>query len=80
MNKEEYKNLNYWKQNATEDYMQVPISVLRYISELEQEVDKRRKSEGRNDLPEFLYEDDEGIKIGFHGDSLVTEEWNKWKG
>jgi hypothetical protein len=29
------KDLNYWKANAEEDYMQVPISVLRYIAELE---------------------------------------------
>ena len=29
------KDLNYWKKNAEEDYMKVPISVLRYISELE---------------------------------------------
>ena len=35
MIKEENKDLAYWKANAEEDYMQVPISVLRYISELE---------------------------------------------
>lgn len=29
------KDLNYWKKNAEEDYMNVPISVLRYITELE---------------------------------------------
>jgi len=29
------KDLNYWKSNAEEDYKQVPISVLRYITELE---------------------------------------------
>ena len=29
------KDLNYWKANAEEDYMQVPISVLKYITELE---------------------------------------------
>lgn len=33
---EKEKDLNYWKANAEEDYMQVPISVLRYITELEQ--------------------------------------------
>lgn len=31
----EEKTLEYWKQNAEEDYMKVPISVLRYIGELE---------------------------------------------
>ncbi len=34
--KEQNKDLNYWKNNAEEDYMKVPISVLRYISELEE--------------------------------------------
>ena len=29
------KDLNYWKANAEEDYKQVPISVIRYITELE---------------------------------------------
>jgi lipoate-protein ligase A len=43
---EEPKDLAYWKENAEEDYMKVPISVLRYITELEErmysevEVDK----------------------------------------
>lgn len=32
------KDLTYWKANAEEDYRQVPISVLRYISELEEAV------------------------------------------
>ena len=32
------KDLNYWKKNAQEDYMKVPISVLRYITELERVV------------------------------------------
>ena len=32
------KDLDYWRNNAEEDYMQTPISVLRYISELEQQV------------------------------------------
>jgi hypothetical protein len=36
---EEVKDLNYWKNNAEEDYLQVPISVLRYISELEKVIE-----------------------------------------
>ena len=35
MIKEEDKDLAYWKANAEEDYMQVPISVIRYITKLE---------------------------------------------
>ena len=34
----EVKGLPYWKENAEEDYITTPISVLRYISELEQEI------------------------------------------
>jgi hypothetical protein len=33
---EEVKDLAYYRANAEEDYLQVPISVLRYISELEE--------------------------------------------
>ena len=29
------KDLEYWKKNAEENYDEVPISVLRYINELE---------------------------------------------
>ena len=32
---EEDKDLEYWKKNAEGDYIKVPISVLRYITELE---------------------------------------------
>ncbi len=34
---QEAKDLKYYKNNAEEDYLKVPISVLRYISELEQQ-------------------------------------------
>ena len=34
----QYKPLTYWKENAEEDYMTTPISVLRYITELENRI------------------------------------------
>jgi len=34
---EEVRDLAYYKANAEEDYLAVPISVLRYISQLEQQ-------------------------------------------
>jgi len=34
------KDLNYWKNNCEEDYLHTPISVLRYISELEKTIEK----------------------------------------
>jgi hypothetical protein len=32
------KNLEYWKKNAEEDYITTPISVLKYITELETKI------------------------------------------
>lgn len=36
------EDLEYWKKNAEKDYLQVPISVLRYIAELEESVNDFR--------------------------------------
>ena len=36
--KPEGKDLTYWKANAEEDYLNVPISVLRYITEMESRI------------------------------------------
>jgi hypothetical protein len=47
---EETKDLNYWRSNAEEDYLKVPISVLRYISELEKQQER-------------MYSEEEVIKI-----------------
>lgn len=35
------KDLEYWRNNAEEDYITTPISVLRYITELENEIKQR---------------------------------------
>jgi len=35
-------------------------------------------SQQRELLPDFLYKDDYGIKIGYHGDTEVSEEWNEY--
>jgi hypothetical protein len=37
---EEVKDLDFWKNNAEEDYLKVPLSVLRYISELERQQER----------------------------------------
>ncbi len=34
------KGIKYWKNNCEEDYIKTPISVLRYISKLEEELNK----------------------------------------
>lgn len=50
INMSQIKDLAYWKANAEEDYLHVPISVLRYISELEklQEKNNRIREEVKN--------------------------------
>jgi hypothetical protein len=40
LTEKEEKDLAYWKKNAEEDYEKVPISVLRYITELEKAIEK----------------------------------------
>jgi hypothetical protein len=37
------KDLGYWKNNAEEGFYSTPISVLRYIRELEKEIENGRK-------------------------------------
>ena len=37
---EEVKDINYWKNNCEENYITTPISVLRYISELEKQQER----------------------------------------
>ena len=43
------KDLDYWKKNAEEDYMKVPISVLRYITELEKAILPQADVVGRSE-------------------------------
>jgi hypothetical protein len=42
INKHEMKDLNYYKNNCEEDYIKTPISVLRYITELEKQAPKKQ--------------------------------------
>ena len=61
----EVKDLAYYKANAEEDYLQVPISVLRYISQLEQSKEMEKEQ-----LINFHIET---MKIG-----LIKEGEKKW--
>jgi hypothetical protein len=59
------KDLGYWKNNAEEDYLHTPISVLRYIGELE-------KGYSEEEVIKILYQ--------FHYDLInsnidTKEEW-----
>lgn len=64
----EVKDLTYWRKNAEEDYIKVPISVLRYITELEE------RSYSEEEVLDILYR--------FHYDLVnsnidTKEEWFK---
>jgi len=68
LNKQE-KDINYWKNNCEEDYITTPISVLRYISELEKLVastqQKTMYKENTYKINENTYiTNDEEIKEG----------------
>lgn len=43
--KKEKNELEDWRKNAEEDYMRTPISVLRYISELEHGISYQKRRE-----------------------------------
>lgn len=43
--------VEYWKQNAEEDYLTTPISVLRYITVLEEQAEQLRQHDVSGSLP-----------------------------
>jgi len=45
---ERVKDLSYWRENAEEDYLIVPISVLKYISKLETELETVYSEESKD--------------------------------
>jgi hypothetical protein len=51
------KNLAYWKNNAEEDYIFTPISVLRYITELEKQQERMYSEEEVENIIYKLFED-----------------------
>jgi hypothetical protein len=72
---EEEKDLSYWKANAEEDYMKVPISVLRYISELEE---RSYSEEDMNNYAEYCTNHVLKSQIG-HPYLSVTEWFEQFK-
>ena len=62
----EVKDLNYWKNNAEEDYLTTPISVLKYISELEKSTPIELPSDDEIEKEaSWLINDD--VNISFRG-------------
>ena len=62
---EEDKNLEYYKVNAEEDYINVPISVLRYITELEVEFNKKQNNyfKSSEKMAEWMHNNYEEIAL-----------------
>lgn len=44
MEKYHGNTIEHWKQNAEEDYLTTPISVLKYITVLEEQAERLRKT------------------------------------
>ena len=66
------KDINYWKNNCEEDYMTTPISVLRYISELEKLTEiTENTSDGYHTFKE-LYEFRKAYNVA------LFNEWGKF--
>ena len=65
------KDLDYFKQNAEEDYMTTPISVLRYIRELEQTLEPTL--EDPNAKKNWDAETNSSIYDGYR--NKITNEW-----
>lgn len=61
--KKNFKDLPYWKNNAEEDYKKTPISVLRYISELESRLGVTADSFKSIPVPEVVIVKDKGKKL-----------------
>ncbi len=70
--KEQVKDLNYWKNNAEEDYITTPISVLRYISELEKLTPIKLPSE--EELVEKLRPFNDEYVAGYYAAINMIEE------
>ena len=51
---EEVKDLNFWRNNCEENYITTPISVLRYISELERKQERMYSEEDMIRFAEFV--------------------------
>ena len=70
------KDLKYHRQNAEEEYMTTPISVLRYISEMENQLFAKNGSVGLRDIMvSFLMEIDEcyGTHVRTKAESIVDD-------
>jgi hypothetical protein len=72
---EEVRDLAYYKANAEEDYLAVPISVLRYISQLEQQ---ERSYSDIELFTEELKDKIDSFEYSVNQQSYILDYINKW--
>lgn len=70
---EEVKDLNFWRNNCEENYITTPISVLRYVTELEKEQERSYSEQEVIDLIQFL-----SMNQNFNDYSSVSKETAKY--
>ena len=72
---EEVKDINYWKNNCEENYITTPISVLRYVTELEKEQERMYSEEDMREviLTSFLLGVDRGSYSKELEDKLIEQ-------
>ena len=66
-----------WKNVSTEGCERQAINYID-VRDLVKKLTLTDVSQRSELLPDFLYKDDFGIKIGYHGDTEVSEEWNDY--
>jgi hypothetical protein len=78
---EQVNRLKYWKNNAEEDYLTTPISVLKYISELEKltliEIPSDEDIKSYSDRYSTMHED-VSDKLGKYLVSAIHIDGAKW--
>ena len=71
----EVKDLSYWKLNAEEDYLKVPISVLKYISELET---KQERMYSEEDMQTTWNSSEQNMRFKFSSSVYKNITFKKW--
>lgn len=79
--KEEWINGKlYWKASPNGEWIEfTKQQYAERLLKVESELKNLQLGAVSGRLPNFLYEDEGQIKIGYPGDAVVTDEWNKWK-
>lgn len=79
--KEEWINGKlYWKASPNGEWIEfTKQQYAERLLKVESELKNLQLRAVNGQLPDFLYEDEGQIKIGYYGDTVVTDEWNKWK-